>query len=72
MLSELINHLVTYFPGFVGGAVVKNLPANAADMGHVSLIPGLGRSPRGGNSNPRQYSCQGQRSLVGSTVHEVA
>ena len=32
-------------------------------------IPGLGRSPRGGNGNPRQYSCQknshGQRSLVG-------
>ena len=27
--------------GFPGGAVVKNLPANAGDMG---LIPGLGRS----------------------------
>ena len=26
---------------FPGGAVVKNLPANAGDMG---LIPGLGRS----------------------------
>ena len=29
--------------GFSGGSVVKNLPANAEDMG---LIPGLGRSPR--------------------------
>ena len=28
-------------PGFPGGLVVKNLPANAGDMG---LIPGLGRS----------------------------
>ena len=27
--------------GFPGGPVVKNLPANAGDMG---LIPGLGRS----------------------------
>ena len=27
-------------------------------MGNVSLIPGLGRSPGGGNGNPLQYSCQ--------------
>ena len=40
--------------GFPDGSVVKNLPANAADMG---LIPGLGRSPGGGNGNPLQYSC---------------
>ena len=42
--------------GFFGGSVVKNLPANAADMG---LIPGLGRSPGEGNGNPLQYSCLG-------------
>jgi len=34
--------------------VVKNLPANAEDMGS---IPGLERSPAGGNGNPLQYSC---------------
>jgi len=34
--------------GFPGGSVVKNLPANTGDM---SLIPGLGRSPGGGNGN---------------------
>ena len=34
--------------------MVKNLPANAGDMG---LIPGLGRSPGGENGNPFQYSC---------------
>ena len=39
---------------FPGGSVVKNLPANAGDLG---LIPRLGRSPRGGNGNPLQYSC---------------
>ena len=34
----------------------KKLPANAGDTGYVSLIPGLGRSPGEGNSNPPQYS----------------
>ena len=34
----------------LGGAVVKNWPAKAG------LIPGLGRSPGGGNGNPPQYS----------------
>ena len=33
--------------------MVKNLPANAGDVG---LIPGL-RSPGGGNGNLFQYSC---------------
>ena len=41
---------------FSGGAVVKNSPASAADSGDLSLIPGLGRSPEGGNGNPLQYS----------------
>ena len=37
--------------------VVKNPPANAGDTREVGSIPGLGRSPRGGNSNLLQYSC---------------
>ena len=37
--------------------MVKNPPANAGDTGDVGSIPGLGRSPRGGNDNPLQYSC---------------
>ena len=41
-------------PGFPGGSVVKNLPANARDAG---LIPGLGRSSGGGNGNVLHYSC---------------
>ena len=36
----------------LGGSVVKNAPANAGDTGDVSSIPGLGRSPGGGNGNP--------------------
>ena len=34
--------------------MVKNLPANAGEMGS---IPGLGRSPGGGHGNPLQCSC---------------
>ena len=37
--------------------MVKNLPANAGDIGDVGLIPGLGRSPAEGNGNPLWYSC---------------
>ena len=41
------------YQGFPGGSVGKESACNAGDMG---LIPGLGRSPGGGNGNPLQYS----------------
>ena len=44
-------------PLSLGGAAVKNLPANAGGSRDVGLIPGLGRSRGGGNGNPLQYSC---------------
>ena len=31
--------------------------ARAGDIRDVGLIPGLGRSPEGGNGNPLRYSC---------------
>ena len=37
--------------------MVKNPPANAGDVRDVALIPGSGRFPGGGHSNPLQYSC---------------
>ena len=37
--------------------MVKILSAIAGDTGDVGLIPVLGRSPKGGNGNPLQYSC---------------
>ena len=58
--------------GFPGGSAVKNPPANAGD---VSLIPGSGRSPGKGNSNPLQYFCLGNpvdRGAWWATVHEFA
>ena len=39
------------------GSVVKNPPARAGDAEDTGLLPGLERSPRGGNGNPFQYSC---------------
>ena len=38
-----------------GGSAIKNPPANAGDR---DSIPVLGRSRRGENGNPFQYSCQ--------------
>jgi len=58
--------------GFPGDSAVKNLPANAGDVG---LIPGLGRSPGEGNGNALQYSCLGNPMGKGTwqaTVHGVA
>ena len=43
--------------GFLGGVVVKNLPANAGDIRDMDSIPGSGRFPKGGHDNPLQYSC---------------
>ena len=39
--------------GFPGSSAGKESAFNAGDPG---LIPGLGRSPGGGNGNPLQYS----------------
>ena len=51
--------------------MVKNLPANAEDLGSIS---GLGTSPGEGNGNALQYSCPGNpmdRGAWQATVHEV-
>ena len=37
--------------------MVKNPPANAGDIRDAGLIPGSGRSPRGGHGNLLHYSC---------------
>ena len=42
---------------FEGGSVVKNPPANAADIRDVGSIPGSGRCPGGGHGKPLQDSC---------------
>ena len=54
--------------------MVKNPPASAGDISDVGLIPGSGRSPGGGHSNPLQYSClenPRDRGVWWATVHGV-
>ena len=61
--------------GFLSGSVVKNLPVNAGDTEDMGSIPGLGRSPGGGNGNPLQYSHLENpmdRAWQATTVHGVA
>ena len=51
--------------------MVKTLTASAEDTGS---IPGLGRSPGGGNGRLLQYSCLGNpmdRRALWTTVHRV-
>ena len=48
---------------------------SAYNVGDLSLIPGLGRSPREGNGSPFQYPCLGNPTYRGAwwaTVHGVA
>ena len=54
--------------GFQVALVVKKLPANAGDVRDTGLIPGLGRSPGGGQATHSIFfpgESHGQRSLVG-------
>ena len=54
-----------------GGSVHKESTCNAGDQ---NLIPGLGRTPGGGNGSPLQNSCLGNpmdRGAWRATVHGV-
>ena len=70
--QEKASFIITiYAAAFPGGSVVKNLPANAGDVG---LNPGLGILPRGETGYPLQYSCLGNpvdRGAWWATVHWV-
>ena len=71
-MADFFKQVSSYYWGFPGGTVVKNLPANAGDLGS---IPGSGRSLGEGNGNPLQYSCLGNpvdREAWRATVHGVA
>ena len=71
-METYLRNKILVFPG---GAMVKNLPANAGDARDMGLIPGSGRSPGTGNGNPLQYSCLGNpmdREIWQATVHGAA
>ena len=53
----------------------KHSPANAGITGDMGSIPGLDRSPGGGNGNPLQHSCLENpmdKEAWWATVHGVA
>ena len=54
--------------------VIKNLPASAGDIRDTGLIPGLGRSPGGGNGKSTPVcllgKSHGQRTLAGYSVRK--
>ena len=67
MFSQALQTLL----GFPGGLAGKESACNAGDPG---LISGLGRSSRGGDGNPLQYSCLENpmdREAWWATVHGV-
>ena len=69
-----ISYLLSVWASQVA-LVVKNLPANAGDVRGTGSIPGLARSPGGGNGNLFQYSCLGNptdRGAWQATAQRVA
>ena len=73
--SESSKGYILMEKGFLGGSVIKDLPANAGDKGDMDLIPGLERSPEEGYGNPLQYSGlenPKDRGAWQATVHGVA
>ena len=55
--------------------MVESLPANTGDVRDAGSIPGSGRSPGRGHSNPLRYSCLENpidRGAWQVTVHRIA
>ena len=72
--SLATKHAQKSLMGFPGGSEVKNLPANAGDMGDLDPIPGLGRSVGERNDSPLQDFCLGNpmdRGALWARVHGV-
>ena len=61
--------------GFSDDSMAKESTCNGGDIADAHSVPGLGRSPGGGNGNPLQYSCledPTDRGAWWATVHGVA
>ena len=74
-MNPLFKDLISKYGASQVALVVKNLPASAGDIRSEGSIPGLGRSPGGGNGHPLQYSCLENpmdREAWQATVHGAA
>ena len=70
-LNNISLYVQIGLPWWLSG---KESACNAGATGDVGSIPGLGRSPGGGNGNPLQYSCLENpmnRGAWQATVHRV-
>ena len=70
--GQFLGSVYSIYPS---GSVVKESASNARVAEDLGLIPGSGRSPRGGHGNPFQYSCLENpmdRGAWQATVHGVA
>ena len=56
---SVFKDIHTEASGSPNDSALKESICNAGDAGDAGLIPGLGRSPGGGNNYPLQYSCLG-------------
>ena len=54
-----LSQEISFKMDFSGGSVGKESTNNAGEAGDTCSIPGLGRSPGGGNGYPLQDSCLG-------------
>ena len=73
--NQEIGSCIQYNKGFLGVTSGKESAYSTGDAGDVGLTPGSGRSPRGGNGNPLQYSCLENpmgRGAWQATVHSAA
>ena len=72
---QVINWVGVAQGGLLQWLNSKESACNAGDAGGMGWIPGLGRSPGGGNGNPLQYSCWENlmdRGAWWATIHRIA
>ena len=56
--TKVLNRiLATGSLSFLNGSAGTESACDAGDTGNAGSVPGSGRSSRGGNGNPFQYSC---------------
>ena len=69
-----LSQEISFKMDFSGGSVGKESTNNAGEAGDTCSIPGLGRSPGGGNGYPLQDSCLGDprdREAWWASVHGI-
>ena len=72
LVSYYLSFKISILPPH--GSAGKGYACNGGDKGDMGSIPGSGRSPEVGNSEPLQYSCLKNPTDRGAwwvTVHEV-